>query len=123
MIEVTNLSDVLEKLRWNDQGLIPAIVQSVDSGEVLMMAWMNRDALMQTLELGEAVFWSRSRGEIWHKGTTSGNVQRVLEVRVDCDADVLLLEVVPAGPACHTGETACFFRTIDEFSTTDTPYA
>lgn len=99
-------------LKWNADGLIPAIVQDADSGDVLMMAWMNAEALRLTLSRGEATFWSRSRREIWHKGATSGNVQRVRAVRVDCDADTLLLLVDPAGPACHTGEQSCFFREV-----------
>lgn len=104
-----------ETLKWDADGLLPAIVQDAHSHQVLMMAYMNRDALDRTLKTGEAVFWSRSRGEIWHKGATSGNVQRVVEIRVDCDADTLLLRVEPAGPACHTGQTTCFFRTLSEF--------
>ncbi|TVR19023.1 MAG: phosphoribosyl-AMP cyclohydrolase [Anaerolineaceae bacterium] len=104
-----------EALKWDADGLLPAIVQDAHSHQVLMMAYMNRDALDRTLKTGEAVFWSRSRGEIWHKGATSGNVQRVVEIRVDCDADTLLLRVEPAGPACHTGQTTCFFRTLSEF--------
>ena len=87
-----------------------------------MMAWMNPDSLRITLEKEETVFWSRSRGKLWHKGETSGNVQRVVDFRVDCDADVLLFLVERAGAACHTGETSCFFRNADEFSTTDSPY-
>jgi phosphoribosyl-AMP cyclohydrolase/phosphoribosyl-ATP pyrophosphohydrolase/phosphoribosyl-AMP cyclohydrolase len=87
-------------------------VQDAATKEVLMMAWMNAEALRLTLERGEAVFWSRSRQEIWHKGATSGNVQKVVEVRVDCDADTLLVLVEPAGPACHTGERSCFYRNI-----------
>lgn len=100
-------------LNWNAQGLIPAIVQDVTTGDVLMMAWMNAEALRLTQERGEAVFWSRSRREIWHKGATSGNVQRVRDIRIDCDADTLLLLVDPAGPACHTGERSCFYRTLE----------
>ncbi len=100
-------------LNWNAQGLIPAIVQDVTTGDVLMMAWMNAEALRLTQEQGEAVFWSRSRREIWHKGATSGNVQRVRDIRIDCDADTLLLLVDPAGPACHTGERSCFYRTLE----------
>lgn len=99
-------------LKFNENGLIPAIVQDVATKDVLMMAWMNADALRLTQERGEAVFWSRSRQEIWHKGATSGNVQRVREIRYDCDADTLLLMVEPAGPACHTGEWSCFFRVL-----------
>jgi phosphoribosyl-AMP cyclohydrolase len=100
------------ELNYDDRGLIPAVVQDVTTGEVLMVAWMNAEALRLTQETGEAHFWSRSRQELWHKGTTSGNVQYVREIRVDCDADVLLLKVEPAGPACHTGKRSCFFREL-----------
>lgn len=99
-------------LRFDPQGLIPAVVQDRGSGQVLMVAWMNEEAVRLTLTRKEAVFWSRSRREIWHKGGTSGNIQKVIEIRVDCDADTLLLIVEPAGPACHTGETSCFFRNL-----------
>lgn len=101
-------------LNWNADGLIPAIVQDAETRQVLMMAYMNAEALARTVDSGEAVFWSRSRGELWHKGATSGNVQRVREIRVDCDGDTLLLLVEPAGPACHTGEVSCFYRTLEE---------
>ena len=99
-------------LKFNEQGLLPAIVQDIESGTVLMVAWMNAEALRLTRESGEAWFWSRSRAELWHKGATSGNVMRVQEILVDCDADVVLLRVHPAGPACHTGERSCFFRSL-----------
>src|ERR1051326_3557695 len=102
----------LTGLAWNDQGLIPAVVQQHDTGEVLMVAWMNAESLTKTLDTAETWFWSRSRKELWHKGGTSGNTQRVLEVRFDCDADVLLVMVEAAGPACHTGERSCFFRIL-----------
>jgi len=102
----------LSKLAWDPNGLIPAIVQQHDTGEVLMVAWMNRESLGKTLETSETWFWSRSRKELWHKGATSGNTQRVLEVRFDCDADTLLVLVDAAGPACHTGERSCFFRVL-----------
>lgn len=101
-------------LKYNAQGLIPAVVQDASSREVLMVAWMNAEALQLTRRSGEAYFWSRSRRELWHKGATSGNVQHVREIRVDCDQDTLLLIVDPAGPACHTGERTCFFRILDE---------
>ena len=100
-------------LKFDDRGLITAVVQDAATMQVLMVAWMNAEALRLTQERGEAVFWSRSRQEIWHKGATSGNVQRVREIRVDCDADTLVVLVDPAGPACHTGETSCFFRSMD----------
>jgi phosphoribosyl-ATP pyrophosphohydrolase/phosphoribosyl-AMP cyclohydrolase len=98
--------------RWNEQGLAPAIVQDAHTSQVLMLAWMNAKAWQLTLETGEAHFWSRSRQSLWHKGETSGHVQRVVEIRLDCDADAILLRVDPAGPACHTGEPSCFFTTI-----------
>ena len=112
------MSEVANTLKFNEQGLIPAIVQDVDSKAVLMMAWMNAEALKMTQERGETVFWSRSRGEIWHKGATSGNTQKVVSIAVDCDADVLLIQVKPSGPACHTGETSCFFRPLEEVTYT-----
>ena len=99
-------------IKWDERGLIPAIVQDATTAQVLMLAYMNAEALRLTLQTGEAHFWSRSRRELWHKGATSGHVQRVREVRVDCDADTLLLLVDPAGPACHTGEVSCFYRTV-----------
>jgi phosphoribosyl-AMP cyclohydrolase len=99
-------------LRFDDRGLIAAVVQDATTGRVLMVAWMNADALRLTQTTGEAHFWSRSRGELWHKGATSGNVQRVREIRYDCDGDALLLLVDPTGPACHTGATSCFYRTL-----------
>src|SRR5205809_724402 len=102
----------LSKLAWDPNGLIPAIVQQHDTGEVLMVAWMNEESLRKTLESSETWFWSRSRKELWHKGETSGNTQRVTEVRFDCDADTLLVLVDAAGPACHTGEPSCFFRVL-----------
>jgi phosphoribosyl-AMP cyclohydrolase len=99
-------------LKWNSDGLIPAIAQDAASGEVLMMAWMNAAALALTQTTGEAHYWSRSRRELWHKGATSGNSQRVTQILYDCDGDTLLLKVVPAGPACHTGARSCFFREL-----------
>jgi phosphoribosyl-AMP cyclohydrolase len=102
----------LGALKWDANGLIPAIVQQHDSGQVLMVAWMNEESLAKTLETSETWFWSRSRKELWHKGATSGNTQRVTEVRFDCDADTLLVLVDAAGPACHTGERSCFFRVL-----------
>ena len=100
------------ELAYNADGLVPCIVQDADTREVLMMAWMSAESLSLTLERGETVFWSRSRQELWHKGATSGNVQKVVELRYDCDADTLLALVRPAGPACHTGARSCFFRSI-----------
>ena len=102
------------EIRWDESGLVPAMVQDAQSGAVLMLAYMNEEALRLTLKTGETHFWSRRRQELWHKGATSGNVQRVREVRVDCDADTILLKVDPAGPACHTGEYSCFYRTLTD---------
>lgn len=101
-------------LKLDAQGLIPAVVQDANTHEVLMVAWMNAEALQRTRDTGEAHFWSRSRQELWHKGATSGNTQSVREIRVDCDEDTLLLLVDPAGPACHTGERTCFYRDLEE---------
>jgi phosphoribosyl-AMP cyclohydrolase len=99
-----------KKLRFDPAGLIPAIVQDARSGQVLMLAWMNVDALRLTLATGETHFWSRSRQELWHKGATSGHTQKVLALHADCDLDALLVQVDPAGPACHTGALSCFFN-------------
>lgn len=101
-------------LKWDESGLIPAVVQDAATGQVLMVAWMNEEALRRTRESGQAHFWSRSRQALWHKGATSGNVQRVTEIRIDCDGDTVLLLVAPAGPACHTGNTSCFYRRFDD---------
>jgi phosphoribosyl-AMP cyclohydrolase len=102
-------------VKWNEQGLLPAIVQDNQTLQVLMLAWMNAESLQRTLNSGETWFWSRSRQELWHKGATSGNTQRVVDLQLDCDADTLLVRVIPAGPACHTGAVSCFFQeTKDE---------
>lgn len=103
-------AELLQLVRFDESGLAPAIVQDVQTRQVLMLAWMNAESLRQTLATGETVFWSRSRQEFWHKGATSGNVQRVVELWIDCDGDTLLILVDPAGPACHTGAVSCFFR-------------
>lgn len=100
------------EVRFDERGLIPTVVQDAQTGQVLMVAYMNAEALRLTRQSGEAHFWSRSRQGLWHKGATSGNVQRVREIRYDCDADTLLLVVEPAGPACHTGEVSCFYRIL-----------
>src|SRR5688572_13014313 len=100
-------------IRFNEQGLVPAIVQDADTGAVLMMAWMNDAALRQTLQTGRATFYSRSRGKMWVKGESSGHVQRVVEARTDCDQDVVLLRVRAEGPACHAGYQTCFYRAFD----------
>jgi phosphoribosyl-AMP cyclohydrolase len=100
-------------IQWDERGLVPAIVQDADTGQVLMLAYMNAESLRLTLDTGQTHFWSRSRQELWHKGATSGNTQDVVAVRVDCDADTLLVTVRPAGPACHTGEVTCFYRALE----------
>ena len=101
-------------LNFDSRGLIPAVVQDVNTLKVLMVAWMNAESLRLTRETGEAYFWSRSRQQLWHKGATSGNIQQVRQILVDCDQDTLLLLVDPAGPACHTGERTCFYRALDD---------
>ena len=106
--------EFLESVRFNEAGLVPAIVQDATTRQVLMLAWMNAESITRTLDLGETVFWSRSRQEFWHKGATSGNTQKVERLSVDCDGDTLLIEVEPAGPACHTGAISCFYRTMEE---------
>ena len=98
----------MEEIKFDENGLVPCVVQHAGTGEVLTLAYMNREALQRTRASGETWFWSRSRGQLWHKGETSGNVQRVKELRWDCDADALLALVEPSGPACHTGERTCF---------------
>jgi len=98
--------------KFDSQGLITAVTTDYGSGELLMVGYMNAEALRRTIDTGEAHYWSRSRQVLWHKGATSGNVQRVREVRLDCDADTILLLVDPAGPACHTGEVSCFYRAM-----------
>lgn len=108
-------SEVLEALQWNEGGLIPAIVQDASTLEVLMMAYMNAQSLQATLDSGKTTFWSRSRRRLWQKGETSGNTQTVVEMRIDCDGDTLLILVEPAGPACHTGARSCFYRSFDQF--------
>ncbi|MBQ9068770.1 MAG: phosphoribosyl-AMP cyclohydrolase [Eggerthellaceae bacterium] len=100
------------QIAFNAQGLVPCIVQDASTLEVLMMAWMNEEALALTLGQRSMWFWSRSRGELWHKGETSGNVQELVELCYDCDADTLLALVKPAGPACHTGHASCFYRSF-----------
>ena len=102
-----------DDLTYDDRGLLPAVVQDVSTEAVLMLAWVNAEALRRTLESKTTWFWSRSRQEYWNKGATSGNVQKVVEVRYDCDADAVLMRVEPAGPACHTGEYTCFYRTFE----------
>ncbi len=108
------MSDWLDKLNWPADGLLPAIAQDAASGDILMVAWMNRAALAKTAELGEAVYWSRSRQKLWHKGEESGHTQKVLDIRTDCDEDVILLKVEQQGGiACHTGRHSCFFQRLE----------
>jgi phosphoribosyl-AMP cyclohydrolase / phosphoribosyl-ATP pyrophosphohydrolase len=108
---------LIHNLTFDDRGLITAIVQDDETNEVLMAAYMNAESLARTLQTGETWFWSRSRQELWHKGATSGHTQQVVDVRLDCDGDALLVRVNPHGPACHTGERTCFFRGNQEMST------
>jgi len=104
----------LGKVNWNDEGLVLAIAQDAASGDILMVAWMNREALKQTAERGEAVYWSRTRRKLWHKGEESGHIQKVKEIRLDCDEDVILLKVEQMGGiACHTGRRSCFFQRLE----------
>lgn len=111
------MSNWLDQLNWPADGLLPAIAQDAASGDILMVAWMNRAALAKTAELGEAVYWSRSRQKLWHKGEESGHTQRVLEIRTDCDQDVILLKVEQRGGiACHTGRHSCFFQKLEHGS-------
>ena len=107
-----NIEEIKSKLTFNDKGLIPAILQDVDTKEILMLAYMNEESLEKTFATGKACFWSRSREELWLKGETSGNYQKVEEIRMDCDEDTLLLMVKPVGPACHTGHKSCFYRSL-----------
>ncbi len=105
----------LNEIKWDDHGLVPVITQDAASGEVLMFAWMNREALEKTASLGQAVYWSRSRRKLWHKGEESGHFQKVVEIRTDCDNDVILLKVEQVGGiACHTGRRSCFFQRLGE---------
>jgi phosphoribosyl-AMP cyclohydrolase len=104
----------MDEVAWNADGLVPAVAQDAASGEVLMMAWMSRESLARTVATGEATYWSRSRGALWRKGETSGHLQKVVEVRLDCDGDTVLLRVESAGGvACHTGRRRCFFRLLE----------
>jgi phosphoribosyl-AMP cyclohydrolase len=105
-----DLTALLDAVRFSADGLVPAIAQQAGSGEVLMMAWMNREALIETVTTGRVCYWSRSRGGLWRKGESSGQVQRLKELRVDCDGDTLLLVVDQTGVACHTGRRSCFYR-------------
>ena len=110
----TSSKEWIQKIKWNEQGLIPVIAQEIDSNDVLMMAWMNHDALLATLEKGQAVYWSRSRKKLWHKGEESGHFQNIRGVYLDCDGDTLLIKVEQVGGiACHTGTHSCFFSELN----------
>ena len=105
----------LDEIKWSADGLVPAIAQEADSGRVLMVAWMNREALLETATTGRGVYWSRSRAKLWRKGEESGNVQKVSEIRLDCDEDVVLLQIEQVGGiACHTGRHSCFYRRLEK---------
>lgn len=108
------VDDVLDAVRWNDDGLIPAIAQQHDSREVLMMAWMNQESLLETLRTKRVCYWSRSRSKLWRKGESSGQEQHLKAAHLDCDGDTLLLHVDQTGPACHTGRRSCFYVALDE---------
>ncbi len=109
------MNDLLNEVAWNENGLVPAIAQDYKTGQVLMLAWMNRDALQQTIERKQAVYWSRSRQRLWHKGESSGHIQRIEEISIDCDADAVLMKVEQIGGiACHTGRAHCFFRRLSD---------
>ncbi|NNC98889.1 MAG: phosphoribosyl-AMP cyclohydrolase [Gammaproteobacteria bacterium] len=109
------MADWLDQIKWNEAGLVPAIAQDADTGVTLMVAWMNRDALNETVQTRRAVYWSRSREKLWRKGEESGNLQSLVELRLDCDADVILLKVIQKGGiACHTGRESCFYRVYND---------
>lgn len=109
------MSDWLDEVSWDERGLVPAIAQNAEGGRVLTLAWMNREALVATAESGYATYWSRSRGKLWRKGESSGHRQRVVELRLDCDNDAVLLRVEQTGGiACHTGRESCFFRRLED---------
>lgn len=110
MTELLNTEAFVAAVKWDRDGLVPAIAQDARDGRVLMMAWMNAESLSRTLAEGRAVYWSRSRGELWRKGDTSGHSQVLKEIWIDCDGDTILMKVEQTGPACHTGAPACFFR-------------
>lgn len=112
MTDTLTQSAFLDAVSFDERGLVPAIAQSAATGQVLMMAWMNRETLAATLATKEVTYWSRSRQKVWRKGETSGHTQRLVEARVDCDGDVVLLKVDQLGPACHTGAPTCFFRQL-----------
>ncbi len=109
----------IENLKWSESGLIPAVVQDAQTGEVLTVAYVNRESLEKTRDLQQTVFFSRSRQKLWHKGETSGNYQRVVSVMADCDRDALVIRVQPMGPACHTGARTCFFEPVEGFQSAE----
>jgi phosphoribosyl-AMP cyclohydrolase len=113
MTDTLSREDFLSEVSFNNEGLVPAIAQSAATGEVLMMAWMNAEALERTLSTGHVTYWSRSRKELWRKGETSGHTQRLIEAWIDCDGDTLLMKVDQLGPACHTGAPVCFYRKLE----------
>ena len=106
----------IEELKWDSRGLIPAVVQDAASGEVLTVAYVSRESLRKTIEIGETVFFSRSRQCLWHKGETSGNTQKVVSITTDCDQDAIVIRVHPRGPACHTGARSCFYEEVEEIT-------
>ncbi|WP_339206016.1 bifunctional phosphoribosyl-AMP cyclohydrolase/phosphoribosyl-ATP diphosphatase HisIE [Paenibacillus sp. FSL K6-3182] len=114
-----NHNELISKIKWDDAGLVPAIVQDVQSKEVLMMAYMNKESLQLSVESGVTWYWSRSRNELWNKGATSGNTQRIVSLAYDCDGDTLLVKVEQKGPACHTGRYSCFFNSVEVAGNTD----
>ena len=112
MADAKTIDTVLNSINFDERGLVAAIAQQHDTGEVLMLAWMDREAVTKTLETGQVHYWSRSRKALWHKGETSGHTQTLIEFRIDCDADALLLRIDQLGPACHTGARSCFFTAL-----------
>jgi phosphoribosyl-AMP cyclohydrolase len=111
--------ELIDQLKWDASGLIPGIVQDIQTGEILMVAWLNKESLQKTLETGNATFWSRSRQKLWMKGETSGNFMNVQSILMDCDGDTLILLADASGPACHTGERTCFFRALAKRESTE----
>lgn len=120
-LESLNPAALVAAVRFDADGLVPVIAQSRDTGEVLMLAYMNREALEETIATGRVCYWSRSRRKLWRKGETSGHTQRLVGIALDCDGDALLLQVEQVGPACHTGARSCFFRSIDPFGSKEEP--
>jgi phosphoribosyl-AMP cyclohydrolase len=113
MTHTLSRASFVAAVKFDERGLVPVVAQSAATGAVLMVAWMNRETLERTLDTGEVTYWSRSRGEVWRKGATSGHVQHLVEAWIDCDGDTLLMKVDQIGPACHTGAPSCFFRRMD----------